>query len=398
MGGQTAAPGALFLDMRGFNRIVAFDPARKVITVQAGARWRDIQERIDPENLSVSIMQSYANFTVGGSVSVNAHGRYVGIGPIVESVLAIDVVLADGSTVYATPETRPEVFYGAIGGSGALGVITQVTLRLVDNVRLKRSTTELPASSYPGHFATVRARGDVVLHNADLYPPAFTQLRAISYSRTDQPVTVVARLRPVDESSALQRFTYWFIGGAPFGRDIRRRVIDPVRYSGEEVVWRNYEASYDVNALEPSSRVRATYALQEYFVPVGRFSAFTASLADVVQRHDVSLLNVSARHIAADPRTILSWARSEVFGFVLYYRQGTTDAARNETARWTRELIDASLAQGGSYYLPYQLHATADQFRRAYPRHAEFFALKDRLDPHNKFQNQFLNKYRLHGP
>jgi hypothetical protein len=40
--------------------------------VQAGTRWRQIQKHIDAANLSVEIMQSYANFTVDGSLSVNA--------------------------------------------------------------------------------------------------------------------------------------------------------------------------------------------------------------------------------------------------------------------------------------------------------------------------------------
>src|SRR5882724_11528019 len=75
MGGQIATEGALHIDMRRFGRILDFSPARKTITVQAGARWRQIQERIDPANLSVKIMQTYANFTVGGSLSVNVHGR-----------------------------------------------------------------------------------------------------------------------------------------------------------------------------------------------------------------------------------------------------------------------------------------------------------------------------------
>ena len=58
-----------------------------------------------------------------------------------------------------------------------------------------------------------------------------------------------------------------------------------------------------------------------------------------------------------------------------------------------RELIDAALSVGGSYYLPYQIHATETQFLRAYPRTREFFALKRRLDPTNKFRNELLDKY-----
>ena len=103
MGGQIATDGALHIDMRGFNQVLQFAPASKTITVQAGATWRQIQEVIDPADLSVRIMQSYANFTVGGSLSVNGHGRYVGLGPLINSVTSLKLVLADGSTIEASP-------------------------------------------------------------------------------------------------------------------------------------------------------------------------------------------------------------------------------------------------------------------------------------------------------
>jgi hypothetical protein len=44
-------------------------------------------------------------------------------------------------------------------------------------------------------------------------------------------------------------------------------------------------------------------------------------------------------------------------------------------------------------YQPYQLNATEEQFFRAYPRAREFFALKRRTDPTNKFRNELWNKY-----
>src|SRR5580698_6394602 len=91
-GGQTATENCLQLDMRGFNKVLALDPTRKTITVQTGITWREVQEVIDPYNLSVGIMQTYANFTVGGSLSVNCHGRYVNAGPIIFSVMSIRVV------------------------------------------------------------------------------------------------------------------------------------------------------------------------------------------------------------------------------------------------------------------------------------------------------------------
>jgi hypothetical protein len=133
--------------------------------------------------------------------------------------------------------------------------------------------------------------------------------------------------------------------------------------------------------------------LQEYFVPVARLDEFVPKMGQILRAHDANAINVSIRHAHRDPGVLLAWAREEVFAFVLYYKQGTDAESRRKVGVWTRELIDAVLGVGGTYYLPYQPHATEEQFRKAYPRWAEFFALKKRLDPDNRFRNKLWDKY-----
>jgi hypothetical protein len=164
-------------------------------------------------------------------------------------------------------------------------------------------------------------------------------------------------------------------------------------FRGHPVTWRNYEASYDVSELEPSSRARTTYVLQEYFVPEDSLPAFVPRMREILRRHHVNAVNVSIRHANADPGTDLAWARTEVFAFVLYYRQGTDARSRVEVGRWTRELIEAAIQSGGRYYLPYQPVATRDQFARAYPGATDLFAVKRRVDPTNKFTNTLWDIY-----
>ena len=394
MGGQTATAGALQIDMRRFDRVLAFDSVGRTITVQPGIRWRQIQERIDPANLSVKIMQTYANFTVGGSLSVNVHGRYVGLGPLVLSVRSIKLVLADGRVVEASPTVNPELFYGAIGGYGGLGVIVEATLDLADNVNVERRRELVPVARYHDwFFQHVRDSSAVVFHNGDILPDDYTTVSAVSYLRTTKPVTVPERLIPKDRSYRLNRFVYWVISEWPLGKKIREHVVEPFVYRGTVVEHRNYEASYDVAELEPSSRDASTYVLQEYFVPVEHFDAFVPKMAAVFRKHDVNVINVSIRHAKPDPGTLLAWAPRESFAFVVYYKQGTDTDARRAVGVWTREMIDSVLAVGGSYYLPYQPQATDAQFLRAYPRAPEFFALKKRLDPTNKFRNTLWDKY-----
>ncbi|HEV7716635.1 MAG TPA: FAD-binding oxidoreductase, partial [Steroidobacteraceae bacterium] len=175
MGGQTASPGTLHLDLRGLNQVLSFSPVERTLRVQAGIRWCDIQKFIDPHDLSVRVMQTYANFTVGGALSVNCHGRYVGLGPVILSVRAISLVLANGELVHASPQENSELFYAAIGGYGAVGIIVEAELSLAENSRVERVDMKMPVTRYWAHFCeTARSSGSAVFHNADLYPPHYT--------------------------------------------------------------------------------------------------------------------------------------------------------------------------------------------------------------------------------
>src|SRR5215210_1825462 len=152
MGGQTATPDGTQLDMREFRGVISLDTAGRTITVRSGTRWREVQQALDRAGLAVKIMQTYNTFTVGGALSVNAHGRYIGQGPLVRSVRAITLVLADGSVVRASPTERPELFYGAVGGYGALGVIADVTLDLATNSHVRREDVTMPVAGYNAWF------------------------------------------------------------------------------------------------------------------------------------------------------------------------------------------------------------------------------------------------------
>jgi FAD/FMN-containing dehydrogenase len=399
MGGQTATEGALHVDMRRFNRILQLDTAARTLTVQTGATWRQIQEFIDPYGLSVKVMQSYGNFTVGGSLSVNVHGRYAGLGPIISTVRSIRIVTADGTAVTASPTENRELFYGAIGGYGGLGVITQATLELADNVRVRRTRRTMPVTAYGDWFRrNVRGREGIVFHNADIYPNEYDRVSAVTFTRTADSVTVPDRLQPEKASYPAQRWGQRIVTGWPLGKEIREHLLDPWTYRGEPVVWRNYEASYNVRELEPSSREKYTYVLQEYFVPVERFDAFVPRMREIFRRYDVNVVNVSIRHATPDPGSLLAWARAEEFAFVVWYKQRTDTQSRQKVAAWTREMADAALAAGGRWYLPYQPHATPEQFARAYPRSGEFFALKRRVDPRNRFRNKLWDRYDPAGP
>jgi FAD/FMN-containing dehydrogenase len=394
MGGQTAIQGGLQLDMRSMRGLVKLDPAHRTARVEAGMRWRDLQALLDPQGLAVQTMQSYASFTVGGSVSVNCHGRYVGHGPIDRSVRALQMVLPDGEVVETSRQSNSELFHAAIGGYGGVGVITEVELNLDENFRIERSTSRVPLGDYPDWFREkIRSDPNVLLHNADLVPDRFDAPHCVTWSRTDKPLTVRERLTPPGRLYAKEKLFILAMTELPGGALLREKVAASIE--GEPaVVWRNYEASLDVEELEPASRDFSTYALQEYFIPERHFTSFARKMSSLLQSTPTGAVNVSIRHSPPERAILMSWARQAVFSFVIYYKQGISVHAQGHAAQWTRSMVDLALSHEGTYYLPYQLHATQEQFLRAYPQTPAFKKLRQHIGA-SRLTNTLWSRYQV---
>jgi len=117
MGGQEFATDALVLDMRGFNQ-VSVDAKSKILTVQSGAIWHHILEYLNSYALSLEAMQSFDLPTVGGTISVNAHGLDHRIGGIASPIHSLSLMLADGSIQTLSRQENDELFQAAVGGYG----------------------------------------------------------------------------------------------------------------------------------------------------------------------------------------------------------------------------------------------------------------------------------------
>ncbi len=131
MGGHAFAPNALVLDMRGFNRIT-LDEQAAVVRVESGASWHDIQKAIHPK-WAVKSMQSTDIFTVGGSISVNAHGMDHRAGSVGRTVRSMRVMLPDGTVRNVSRTEDSRLFNLVVGGYGLFGVILDVELEIVPN-------------------------------------------------------------------------------------------------------------------------------------------------------------------------------------------------------------------------------------------------------------------------
>jgi FAD/FMN-containing dehydrogenase len=407
MGGQAFAPGAVVLDMTAFKRI-SLDPATRTLQAQSGATWHDIQRLLHPR-FAVKAMQSTDIFTVGGSIAVNAHGMDHTAGSVGRTVRSLRVMLADGSVVRTSATEQPDLFRLVVGGYGLFGVILDAALEVTDNVVYRSERRIVQAADFPEIYAReIAADPRIGLMYGHLSTAGRSLLKEVllyTYRRTDQPVVEVPPLGAVSRVP-LRRLVFNLAkrGAVPMQVKwwaekhlehwLESCLVPRTQALGEAeacLVTRNQPMHDSVPYLK-NALGGETDILHEYFIPPDRFMGFVDGLRQVVQTTGATLLNASVRVVHAEDN-VLSYAPAERFAVVLYLNQEANAAGNTAMRRLTGELIDLAARQGGTFFLPYQLHYTAEQLARAYPHAAEFFAAKRRWDPEGRFTSTFYERF-----
>lgn len=393
MGGHTIYPGGIVIDMLPLHAM-KLDEQSGVLHVQAGAIWSEVLDYLDERGWSVGVMQSNNSFSVGGSISVNCHGWQYRRPPIASTVRALRVMLANGSIVRASRTENAELFSLVLGGYGLFGIILDVDLEVVPNRRyhLDRhlTPTESFASAWKRH-AEENPDAAMVFGRLNVAREHFLS-DALLYVFSEAPGGSIPHLS-APKPPGLRRQIFRASAESEYGKQLRWQAETKwqPKISGE-FVSRNQLLNEGVEVFQNRS-ADSTDILHEYFVPRNQFSAFVDQVQTIVPRHNGNLLNVTIRSVETDTDTFLRYADQPMFALVMLFHQARTTEGDHRMEAMTRELIEASLALGGRYYLPYRLHATRQQFARAYPQCEEFFARKRKFDPRELFQNQFYRKY-----
>jgi len=395
MGGHTIYPGGIALNMQPFNHM-ALNENTHVLRVGSGARWDEIIPFLDEHGRSVAVMQSNNSFTVGGSISANCHGWQPNRPPIASTVLAMRVMTADGSIVPCSREENAELFRHVIGGYGLFGIILDAELQTVPNERYRADRFIVSPSELADVVAReVKENDDVGMAYGRLCvaPNAFLETGVVTVFHKSP--CAARDIPPLAEASfvALKRTVFRGSAGSDYGKNLRWQAeLTLSDRLSQEFISRNQLLNDPVDWYLDHSR-DTTDIIHEYFVPPEKFASFVDAMRAMLPEHDVDLLNVTVRHVLADHDTALRYADREMLALVLLFNQARTVEADQAMKACTQKLIDAALEFGGCYYLPYRLHATVEQFHRAYPQADAFFAAKRRFDPQGIFQNKFSLKY-----
>jgi FAD/FMN-containing dehydrogenase len=397
MGGQALARDgvAMTLDVKpGTDGWIELDRGAGTFRAAAGARWRQVIGALDRAGFSPAVMQSNHDFGVAATLSVNAHGWPVPYGPFGTTVRSCRLMLASGELVTCSAADQAELFGLVMGGYGLVGVVVDLEAAMVENTLLRPTWELMPAAELGPRMAAAVAQDRLVRM-------AYGRLAvdARRFLREALLVTLrpVAGTPPAATSGGLMVSVSRQVFRAQVGSDAAKRarwyaetVAAPKTSAG--IASRNRLLNEPVANLAGRDRSR-TDILHEYFLPAEGLEPFLAAGRTIIPDSRQDLLNVTLRYVAEDRTSVLAYAPAPRVAAVMLFSQRMTRADDEDMAAMTGRLIDAALAAGGSFYLPYRLHARRDQVVRAYPRLEEFVARKRHHDPGLLFRNTMWSRY-----
>ena len=393
MGGHTIYPNGIVLNMLPYKQM-KLDTANDILTIGSGALWEDALKYLDKYGKSIAIMQAFSSFSIGGSISVNGHGWQKDVPPISASVISFTLMKENGEIVNCSREENKELFKLVIGGYGLFGIVLDVKLKIVKNEALQFKYIRLSSDNYVNYYKKYISENP----NVNL---VFGRLR-ISNKHFLEEATLkffekVVETIPVmqnKKSTEAQRLVFRGSVNSEYGKRLRWDLETGMnKVSKNELYSRNELLNDHVSLIENKDR-SSTDLLQEYFIPERNFNQFITDMKPILRNSKIDLLNITIRGVHQDNDSYLSYARENVFGFVLLFNQKKTDKQETEMKKLTNQLLEVALKNEGTFYLPYRLHINKEKMRKPYPNAEKFFQLKLKYDPSELFNNRFYEYYK----
>ena len=387
MGGQQFCAGATLVDTSALTSVLSIEETRGLIEVEAGIQWPRLIGSLAETPWSIRQKQTGADdFSVGGAVSANVHGRGLTLGPFVGDVEQLVLVDPSGQARVCSREENADLFRLVCGGYGLFGAIYAVTLRLVRRRRVERVVRLAGAEELTGLFEKRTADGYLYgdfQFEIDPSSEGFLRHGVFSCYRPvpdDTPLAAEAALSPEDWGTLLR------LAHADKARAFELYAAHYLATSGQAYESDRHQlATYVPGYHWPGSSEMIT----ELYVPRPALADFLASAARELRIREADVVYGTVRLIERDDETLLAWAREPWACIVINLHVEHDAVAIGRAADTFRALIDVALAHGGSYYLTYHRWARRDQLEAAYPTIHDFLDAKRTHDPRGVIQSDW---------
>jgi len=346
----------LLLSLREHSGIVSVDETRKRVTVKAGTTINALGKQLKALGLSMVNQGDIDSQAVAGAFTTGTHGTGARLGNLASSIVGMRLVQPDGSVVVAD-ETDPDLLLASRVHVGTLGVISEMTLQVMD--------------SYNLHEKLWRADFDECMEQHD---------------------ELAARHRhfgffwcPVPESRDL----YCLPDTASTSRSGRTHDVCEMKImdiTEEAPMERGFEKIAYSSEIYPIEYVPNFHEL-EYAVPVAHGKdAVKAVRRLMLDKHPTCIFPIEYRFTAGDPAWMSPFHEQDSITLSVSGQPGT------DYWQYLKDVDDILRGYGSRPHWGKLHFLTADDVSALYPKAEAFRALRRRLDPEGRFLNDHLTQ------
>jgi len=375
-----AATDGVLLHPGGMTSIRSVDAAAGLVTVEAGCPLQVLNASLLARGLSLANMGDIQVQTVAGATQTGTHGTGRDIGGMAAQVAGLELVLADGTIASCSADSPADgLFDAARVGLGALGVVTAITFRVVPAFLLE-------AREEPMQWSEVISRLDELTSENEHFEfywfPHTEGCLTKRNNRSPGPPRPLPRYRYLLDDE--------FLSNTVFGATCRLGhafpgVITTVNgLAGKALGSRNYvDAAYRVF----TSPRRVRFKEQEYAIPRESLADVLAEIRALFARRDWRIsFPIEVRVTPGDDLWLsTAYGRSSAYIAIHVFHASPHQ-------EYFRDVEAVMTAVAGRPHWGKMHTRSAEYLRQAYPKHGDFVALRDELDPERRFGNPYLTQ------
>jgi xylitol oxidase len=358
---------SVMLSLSGIEPEVSIDPERREVRASGWITYAALGRAVHEAGFALHNFASLPHISVAGSIATGTHGSGDRNGNLATAVTALEFIGPDGEI--RTVERGEPDFAGTVVHLGALGVVTAVTLEL------------LPAFEMRQYVYDGLGFDAAVEHFGELTSAAYSTSMFTAWG-ADPSFQFWAKQRVADQTQPFPA-SQWF--GAPLADGPRHPIpgVDPSACTEQQgrtgpahERLPHFRAEFTPSAGE---EIQSEYLVDRADAPAAleAMRAVSERIAPVVQISEV-------RTMAADDLWLSPAYGRDTVGFHF------TWVRDYESVRPVMGVVEEALAPfaprphwGKLFTMPIA------EVRSQYPRMGDFEKLRERVDPGEKFANDF---------
>jgi len=358
-----------------FSGIHSIDHERSEVTVGAGTTLSRLNELLHAQDLALPNLGDIAYQTLAGAISTSTHGtgtKLTGLGALVVGFTLID---GQGNILECSRDKNADIFDIARVSVGALGAITQYTIKVVPAFRLRAREDAMRINDVLANIHELAAQHD---HFEFFWIPHTKWALTKRNNRTDEPLQPLPKIKGWVDKTFMENYAFGAL--CRVGR-LRPSLIPRLATALPSSGPREYiDQSYKIFA---SPRLVRFYEMEQAMPAQAVVPALTEIMQLVERKGYLLNFPVEVRFTAGDDVPLSTAYGRDTAYIAVHVFQGM------QFEPFFRDVEDIFRSYDARPHWGKMHYRQAQELSGLYPRWNDFIAMRDRLDPHRTFSNDY---------